>query len=192
MTPIDLSKITRDTWMRENFPEWGIPERRILCMKPGDSHSIKDLEIVAVESFDRTALLAPPPTGDLRGKQPPNMDERAVNYVIKTPGGNIYHSGDSHFSNRYLKHGRDHQIDISFVSFGEDGPGITDKVGASDALRIAWSLNLNHVGSHTSFPPPIGFCKRSVVSYQSSAPERAAHRTRAERSLRHLKLSADC
>jgi L-ascorbate 6-phosphate lactonase len=129
-------KMAGDMWA-----SWGIPETRIIRMKPGDSHCIRDLEIVAVESFDRTALLTPPPTGDLRGKQPPNMDERAVNYVIKTPGGNIYHSGDSHFSNRYLKHGRDHQIDVSFVSFGEDGPGITDKVGASDALRIAWSLN---------------------------------------------------
>jgi L-ascorbate 6-phosphate lactonase len=69
------------------------------------------------------------------------MDERAINYVIKTPGGSIYHSGDSHYSNAYIKHGRQHKIDVCLVSFGENGPGITDKVTASDTLRVPWSLN---------------------------------------------------
>jgi L-ascorbate 6-phosphate lactonase len=110
-------------------------------VKPGDEVKVKDTTIVAVESFDRTVLLSPPPYGDLRGKPPLEMDERAVNYIIKTPAGSIYHSGDSHFSNYYLKQGRDHEIDVCFVSFGENGPGMTDKVSSVDALRIAWSLN---------------------------------------------------
>lgn len=129
-------KMSGDIWAG-----WGVPEKRIVRMKPGDRYKIKDTEIFALESFDRTALLTPPPTGDLRGKFPVDMDERAVNYVIKTPGGTIYHSGDSHFSNYYLKHGRQHEIDVCLVSYGENGPGITDKVTASDTLRIAWSLN---------------------------------------------------
>ena len=37
------------------------------------------------------------------------MDEKAVNYLIQTPGGNLYHSGDSHYSNYYAKHGNDHR-----------------------------------------------------------------------------------
>ena len=129
-------KMCGDMWA-----SWGVPEERIVRMKPGESYKIKDTEIFALESFDRTALITPPPTGDLRGKMPPSMDERAVNYVIKTPGGTVYHSGDSHFSNNYLKHGRQHDVDVCFVSYGENGPGITDKVTASDTLRIAWSLN---------------------------------------------------
>ncbi len=128
-------KLCGDIWA-----SWGVPEKRIVRLKPGDSYKIKDTEIFALESFDRTALITPPPTGNLRGKMPPDMNERAVNYVIKTPGGNIYHSGDSHFANGYLKHGRQHDIDVCFVSYGENGPGITDKVTASDTLRIAWSL----------------------------------------------------
>ena len=40
------------------------------------------------------------------------MDEKAVNYLVKTPGGNIYHSGDSHFSIYFAKHGKDHDIDV--------------------------------------------------------------------------------
>jgi len=85
-------KMCGDVWA-----SWGVPEKRIVRLKPGQSYRVKDTEIVAVESFDRTVLITPPPAGDLRGKMPVDMDERAVNYVIKTPGGSIYHSGDSHF-----------------------------------------------------------------------------------------------
>ena len=86
-------------------------------------------------------MITPPPEGDLRGKMPVNMDERAVNYVIKTPGGSIYHSGDSHFSNGYYRHGKQHQIDVALVSYGDNGPGITDKLTASDTLRIGRDLD---------------------------------------------------
>ena len=48
------------------------------------------------------------------------MDEKAVNYLIKTPGGNIYHSGDSHFSIYFAKHGKDYDVDVAFGSFGEN------------------------------------------------------------------------
>ena len=129
-------KMCGDIWA-----SWGVPEKRIVRLKPGDSYKIKDTEIVALESFDRIALITSPPTGNLRGKLPPDMDERAINYVIKTPGGTVYHCGDSNYSNRYLKHGRQHDIDICFVAYGENGPGMTDKVTASDTLRTAWSLN---------------------------------------------------
>ncbi len=128
-------KMSGDTWA-----EWGVPESRIVRMKPGDSYKLNDIEILAVESFDRTALITPPPEGDLRGKMPPDMDERAINYVIKTPGGTVYHSGDSHYCNYFSKHGKDHDIDVCFVSWGENGPGITDKVNSVDTLRVAWSL----------------------------------------------------
>ncbi len=124
----------------EMWTEWGVPKDRTVVMKPGDTYKFKDVEVTAVESFDRTALLTAPPTGDLRGKVPPDMDERSVNYVIKTPGGTIYHSGDSHFSDRYFKHGRDYDIDVCFTSYGENGPGATDKITASDCLRVAENL----------------------------------------------------
>ena len=61
---------------------WGVPEERIRVVKPGDTIKIKDLEITAVDSFDRTALITDPPLGDIRGRMPDDMDVRAVNYVI--------------------------------------------------------------------------------------------------------------
>ncbi|MDR3588194.1 MAG: L-ascorbate 6-phosphate lactonase [Negativicutes bacterium] len=125
-----------DTWIK-----WGVPEGRCIVVKPGDTVKVKDIEIAALESFDRTALITTPPKTALKGILPADMDEKAVNYLIKTPGGNIYHSGDSHYSNYYAKHGNDHRIDVALGSFGENPRGITDKMTACDILRMGEALN---------------------------------------------------
>lgn len=123
------------------WTSWGVPASRCIAMKPGDVIKIKDVELVALESFDRTALITSPPDGDIRGKLPDDMDYRAVNYLVKTPGGNLYHSGDSHYSNMYAKHGNEHTIDVALGSYGENPRGITDKMTSCDILRMAESLN---------------------------------------------------
>lgn len=119
---------------------WGVPAERIRRVRPGDSIRIKDTVIHVVESFDRTVALTAPPEGDLSGWCPTDMDDRTVNYVIETPGGTLYHSGDSHFSNYYRKHGKEFKIDVALASFGENAPGMTDKLTASDVLRMAENL----------------------------------------------------
>lgn len=124
----------------QTWRDWGVPEDRLITLKPGDTWEIKDTKVIATEAFDRTALITTPPEGDLRGTLVADMDPRAVNYVIETPGGTIYHSGDSHFSNHYFKHGRDFDIDVCLTSFGENVPGVTDKMTASDCLRAAENL----------------------------------------------------
>jgi L-ascorbate 6-phosphate lactonase len=122
------------------WTQWGVSAKRCVAVKPGETVRIKDIEIVALESFDRTALITAPPKTSLKGTLPPSLDEKAVNYLIKTPGGNIYHSGDSHYSNYYAKHGNDHTIDVALGSFGENPRGITDKMTACDILRMAEAL----------------------------------------------------
>jgi L-ascorbate 6-phosphate lactonase len=113
-------------------------------VKPGDTIKIKDIEIVALDSFDRTCIVTTDSTGadreELTGVCPTDMDEKAVNYLVKTPGGNIYHSGDSHFSIYFAKHGKDYDIDVAFGSFGENPIGMQDKMtspvqgGCADSL----------------------------------------------------------
>jgi L-ascorbate 6-phosphate lactonase len=125
----------------ELWKSWGVPPERCVQVKPGDSLKIKDIELLALESFDRTALITAPAGTTLRGKMPQNMDDRAVNYLIKTPGGNLYHSGDSHYSNYFAKHGNDHRVDVALGSFGENPRGITDKMTSIDILRMAECLN---------------------------------------------------
>lgn len=124
-----------DTWIG-----WGVPAERCITVHPGDTLKVGDCELIALESFDRTALITAPPDGNLKGQFPCDMDEKAVNYLIKTPGGNIYHSGDSHYSNYYAKHGNNFEIDVALGSFGENPRGITDKMTSSDILRMAEAL----------------------------------------------------
>lgn len=124
-----------DMWI-----SWGVPAERCVVMRPGSCCKIGDIEILALDSFDRTALVTAPPDGDIRGILPDDMDEKAVNYLIKTPGGSIYHSGDSHYSNYYAKHGNDHEIDVALGSFGENPRGVTDKMTSSDILRMGEAL----------------------------------------------------
>lgn len=125
-----------DLWQK-----WGVPANRCVTVSPGSSVKIKDIEICALEAFDRTCLVTAPENVKLAGNPVMNMDEMAVNYLIKTSGGNIYHAGDSHYSNFFAKHGNEHKIDIALGAFGENPRGITDKMTSCDILRMAESLN---------------------------------------------------
>ena len=128
-----------ETWIK-----WGVPAERCITVRPGDTLRVKDVEIVVLDSFDRTCLVTTDSTGpdreELSGVCPTDMDEKAVNYLLKTPGGNIYHSGDSHYSIYYAKHGKDHDIDVAFGSYGENPVGMADKMTSCDILRMAEAL----------------------------------------------------
>ncbi|MCI8272244.1 MAG: L-ascorbate 6-phosphate lactonase [Erysipelotrichaceae bacterium] len=134
--PFIGSKFATDLWR-----SWGVPEERLITVRPGDIVKVKDIEIHAVESVDRTILITNPPEGDVTGRLTDDMDDRAVSYVIKTPAGTIYHSGDSHYGNMYAKHGNEYDIDVAFGSYGENPRGITDKMTACDILRMGEALN---------------------------------------------------
>ena len=128
----------------ELWKSWGVPEDRCIVVKPGDTVRVCDLEIDVLDSFDRTCLVTTDATGadreELTGVCPNDMDEKAVNYLIKTEGGNIYHSGDSHYSIYYAKHGKDNDIDVAFGSYGENPVGMADKMTSVDILRMAEAL----------------------------------------------------
>ncbi len=122
------------------WTSWGVPAERCRTVRPGDKVKIKDVEIVVLESFDRTAQITAPVGETLKGKMPLDLDSVAVNYLFKTSGGNLYHSGDSHYSNYFAKHGNDHVVDVALGSFGENPRGVTDKLTSVDILRMAESL----------------------------------------------------
>jgi len=128
-------KACTDLWIK-----WGVPAERCVTVRPGDVVPIRDTELVVLESFDRTALITVPKGVTLAGQVPGDMDERAVNYLVKTPGGSLYHSGDSHYSNTFAKHGNEHEVDVALGSYGENPRGITDKMTAGDILRMAEAL----------------------------------------------------
>ena len=123
----------------EKWLSYGVPKERCQVVKPGDVVKIKDTLIIVVDSFDRTCLVTN--DEDIRGKCPTDMDEKAVNYIIKTPAGSVYHSGDSHYSTYYAKHGKDYDIDVALGSYGENPAGNQDKMTSVDILRMAEALN---------------------------------------------------
>lgn len=122
----------------EKWLGYGVPENRCRVVKPGDRITVKDSEIIVLDSFDRTCLVTT--DKDIRGICPVDMNEKAVNYLIKTPAGSVYHSGDSHYSTYYAKHGKDHEIDIALGSYGENPVGNQDKMTSVDILRMAEAL----------------------------------------------------
>lgn len=129
----------------EKWIAWGVPAERCITVKPGDVVKVGDTEIIALESFDRTCLVTTEGYQDIRGTCPVDMDEKAVNYLIKTPGGSLYHSGDSHYSIQYAKHGKRYDIDVALGSFGENPVGIADKMTSVDILRMAEALRCKAV-----------------------------------------------
>lgn len=128
-------KTCTDLWQ-----SWGVPEERCVTVRPGDSVTVGDTEIVALESFDRTVLVTAPEGVVLKGQPVQEMDEASVNYLVKTPGGSLYHSGDSHYSNWYAKHGQDYTVDVALGSFGDNPVGMTDKMTSVDLLKMGESL----------------------------------------------------
>jgi L-ascorbate 6-phosphate lactonase len=124
----------------ELWRKWGVPAERCVCVKPGDSITIKDTEIIALEAFDRTMLITLPKDQTAQGNPVADMDLLAVNFLIKTPGGTIYDAADSHYSNMFAKHGNQHDIDVALGAFGENPRGITDKLTAFDVVRMAEAL----------------------------------------------------
>ncbi|MDR0569241.1 MAG: L-ascorbate 6-phosphate lactonase [Spirochaetaceae bacterium] len=122
----------------EKWRSYGVPENRCRTVKPGDQLTVKDCTIIVLDSFDRTCLVTA--GKDIRGICPDDMDQKAVNYLIKTPAGSLYHSGDSHYSIRYAEHGKKHEIDVALGSFGENPPGVQDKMSSADILRMAEAL----------------------------------------------------
>lgn len=122
----------------EKWLGYGVPEERCKVVVPGDVIKIEDVEIVVLDSFDRTCLVTN--DYDARGICPTDMDEKAVNFLIKTSAGSVYHSGDSHYSIYYAKHGKDHDIDIALGSYGENPVGCQDKMTSIDILRMAEAL----------------------------------------------------
>ena len=125
------------------FERWKVPKDRAVIVKPGDVVKVKDVEVHAVESFDRTVLVTEQKdihkmTMDEFAKL---MDQKACNYVLKTPYGTVYDAGDSHYSNMFFKHGKEHKIDVALITFGDNPDGMTDKMNPYDAYRAAKCLN---------------------------------------------------
>ena len=94
---------------------------RIVEVKPGEVVEIKDIRIFAYDARDLYA-------------------ESAVTYVLETPAGAIFHSGDSSYFSGLKAIGEKHKIRAAFLSLGRNLPGRDDYMTPCDLVRAAMDL----------------------------------------------------
>lgn len=120
------------------FRKWGVPERRIKEVKPGDKFKFKDTEVVVEKNYDYMATKTT--TGLDESVLHVDYDDVAVTFLFKTSGGNIAFLGDTIYHNGYAAVGHRHKIDVAIVNMGHNAPGGTDKLSPFDAFRVAQAL----------------------------------------------------
>ncbi|MCC8189731.1 MAG: ascorbate 6-phosphate lactonase, partial [Planctomycetes bacterium] len=121
----------------KKFREWGVPEDRIIQVKPGDKLTFKDVEVTVEVNFDSMASM----TGDDYDPSAPiDYDVNAVSYILTTGGKSMMYLGDSLFHNGYAAVGQRNAIDVVIGNMGYNAPGITDKMTPYDLFRVAEAL----------------------------------------------------
>ena len=82
----------------------GFPERKTITLSPGDKYRISDAFTVRAEG-----------ASDL-------YEESALMYLIETPRGNVFHSGDSAHFDGFKKVGDLYKVDVALLNFGKQIP----------------------------------------------------------------------
>lgn len=67
--------------------------------------------------------------------------EHAVTYLLETPGGNIFHSGDSSYFPGLKEIGDRYAVDVAFLCIGRNLRGRDDYMTPCDAVRAVVDLN---------------------------------------------------
>jgi L-ascorbate 6-phosphate lactonase len=118
------------------FREWGVPEDRIIQVKPGDSFTVKDVTVIVEKNYDNMAAM----TGDYNPNKPIDYDANAVSYILVCGDKSMIYLGDSLYHNGYYAVGRRHSIDVCIGDMGYNAPGIADKMNPYDLFRVAEAL----------------------------------------------------
>ncbi len=119
------------------FRKWGVPEKRIKEVKPGDTVKFRDVEVKVEQSFD---AIASNTTAGLQGGVSNSMGDVAVTYIFKTSGGSVAFLGDAIYHNGFAAVGKRNDIDIVITDMGHNAPGGTDKMSPFDVFRVAQAL----------------------------------------------------
>lgn len=119
------------------FRKWGVPENRIIEVKPGDTFIVKDTKVIVEKNYDSMACM----TGDYKPGQPWDFDVNAVSFIFDTGENSVCFLGDTLFHDGYKAVGDRNKIDIAIMDMGHNAPGATDKMNPWDVMRVAQNLN---------------------------------------------------
>jgi L-ascorbate 6-phosphate lactonase len=123
----------------ERMRNFKVPEERIRVVRPGQSHTIKDVRIEILPNYDRIATMTGGPGVEVRPGVRRPYDDVAVTFFFKIAGFNFCHLADSLFQNAYVTF-KKHKVDVLTVNIGYNAPGGTDKMTPYDAVRVAEAI----------------------------------------------------
>lgn len=118
------------------FRKWGVPEDRIIEVKPGDSFQCKDVTVHVEKNFDSMACM----TGDFKPGDPCDFDSNAVSFLFDTGKHSVIFLGDTLYHDGYKAVGDRHKIDVVITDMGHNAPGATDKMNPWDVMRVTQNL----------------------------------------------------
>ena len=119
------------------FREWGVPEERIIEVKPGDTFKCKDVTVKVERNYDSMACM----TGDYKPGDPYDYDANAVSFLFETDAGNsVIFLGDTLYNDGYRAVGARNHIDVVVTDMGHNAPGGTDKMNPWDVMRVTQNL----------------------------------------------------
>lgn len=119
------------------FRKWGVPEDRIVEVKPGDSITVKDVTVHVEKNFDPMACM----TGDYKAGDPYDYDSNAVSFIMDNGEHSVIFLGDTLYHDGYKGVGDRHKIDVAIMDMGHNAPGATDKMSPWDVMRVSQNLN---------------------------------------------------
>lgn len=96
----------------------GYPVQNAITVKPGDTYQISEKFLLHV----------------FEAKDP--YEEFAVMYLLETPRGSIFHSGDSSYFEGFEKIGIQHAVNVALINFGKQIP-TPEKPYYMNAERLA-------------------------------------------------------
>ncbi|MCC8189814.1 MAG: MBL fold metallo-hydrolase [Planctomycetes bacterium] len=119
---------------------WGVPEDRIIEVKPGDTLPFAAMEVAVEQNFDMNALKTNVglPAGE--AVEEPTMKDVAVTYIFKTASGGVAFIGDGTYHNGFYGVGQRHAIDVAITNMGHNANGSYDKLTPYDVLRVGQAL----------------------------------------------------
>jgi L-ascorbate 6-phosphate lactonase len=73
--------------------------------------------------------------------------ESALTYLIRTPRGNIFHSGDTNYFSGFQKVSESHKVTVAFLNFGKQipSPGKSYYMNAEGVAKAARDLKASIV-----------------------------------------------
>jgi L-ascorbate metabolism protein UlaG (beta-lactamase superfamily) len=82
----------------------GYPEKRVVTLRPSETYQVKaTIRVLAFQARDP-------------------YEEHALMYLVETPKGNLFHSGDTSYFEGFLRVGESHKVDVALLNFGKQIP----------------------------------------------------------------------